>query len=302
MSYNMNIVKDFTVGLFEDISSAFDDMTNRIMEPIVEAANKLSEMYQDSASGQVKSGIDIAQSRIHALFGQKFHPEFPDQRRDCDNTCGCGYFPTECTRYGYPGIDLKWGGGWKIRSPVSGMMYPLSNSSVRIKPVTSGFEEYEIILSNIQLLDAVNETGVFVDAGQNISTALGKNGCEDPHFNLAMKRISGRTSGLCYFVDPSPFLDKMQPIPTWHQECKDFTFKHIGSVIDFFKLTDGFKEILQELKRAVVDLERKLVLKAIDALPDSGLLGQVKVKAHDYVENVDLSDPANLKNLVQNAS
>ena len=67
-----------------------------------------------------------------------------------------------------------------------------------------------------------------------------------------MKRIAPDSDrGLCYYVDPSPFLDRMQPVPKWHQECKDFTFKHIGDVVDFSKLTEGFTEILEELKRYV---------------------------------------------------
>ena len=85
---------------------------------------------------------------------------------------------------------------------------------------------------------------------QFIGEPAGKNGCEDSHFHLAMKRtMNDEDSNLCYYVDPSPFLDRMQPIPKWHQECKDFTFKHIGDVIDFSKLTEGFSAILEELKR-----------------------------------------------------
>lgn len=81
---------------------------------------------------------------------------------------------------------------------------------------------------------------------------MGKNGCEDSHFHLAMKRIAPDSDrGLCYYVDPSPFLDRMQPVPKWTQECKDFTFKHIGDVVDFSKLTEGFALILEELKRYV---------------------------------------------------
>lgn len=56
----------------------------------------------------------MAVSRISALFGTKFFPGFPNQRRPCDSTCGCGYFPTDCSRYGYPGLDLKWDSDWKV--------------------------------------------------------------------------------------------------------------------------------------------------------------------------------------------
>ena len=85
-----------------------------------------------------------------------------------------------------------------------------------------------------------------------IGVPAGSNGCEDWHFHLAIKRsMPDSERGLCYYVDPSPFLDRMQPVPTWHQECKDFTFKHIGDVVDFSKLTEGFSVVLEELKRYV---------------------------------------------------
>ena len=72
---------------------------------------------------RIFSSIDMVKSRISALFGQKFHPKFPNQRRDCDDKCKCGYYPTECSRYGHPGVDLKWDPGWKVNISVS-IMYP----------------------------------------------------------------------------------------------------------------------------------------------------------------------------------
>ena len=57
----------------------------------------------------------MVKSRINAIFGQKFHPDFPDIVRDCDDQCGCGYYPTDCQRYnGNYGVDLKWDYGWKV--------------------------------------------------------------------------------------------------------------------------------------------------------------------------------------------
>ena len=111
---------------------------------------------------------------------------------------------------------------------------------------------------------------------------------------------AGGSSSLCYYVDPSPFLDRLQPVPQWHQECKDFTFKHIGDVVDFSKLTEGFSAVLEELKRFALDVGKRLVMKAVDLLPDTGFLGAMKDVAADIVTNLDL-DPANLKNLLKDA-
>nr|KAG5706489.1 hypothetical protein BaRGS_032882 [Batillaria attramentaria] len=297
LKYNMNIVKDFTAGMAEDISSAFDHVINRIIEPIEKAANDLASKYQDPDTKKPKSGIDMIKSRINALFGQKFHPKFPDQRRDCDSSCGCGYYTGEC-RYGHPGVDLKWEPAWTIYSPVAGMMLPTKDpNSVLIRPATAGFTDYEIILSNIILNRTLSENETYVDAGQPIGTPAGANGCEDSHFHLAMKRNApDSANGLCYYVDPSPFLDRMQPVPKWEEECKHFTFKHIFSTIDFAKLTEGFAEILEELKRIALDIGKQLLVKIVQALPDTGLLGPMKGIALDLVRNIDL-DPANLKNL-----
>ena len=63
--------------------------------------------------------------------------------------------------------------------------------------------------------------------------SLGENGCNKGHIHLAMRRTSNQT-GLCHYVDPSPFLDTFQPVPTWRQECKEFTFK-VGSWSGFLK-------------------------------------------------------------------
>ena len=51
----------------------------------------------------------MIKSRINAIFGQKFHRNFPDVIRRCDEKCGCGYYPTDCKRYnGVRGVDLMW--------------------------------------------------------------------------------------------------------------------------------------------------------------------------------------------------
>ena len=67
---------------------------------------------------RISFSIDMVKSSISALFGQKFHPEFPDQRRDCDDTCKCGYYPTDGSRYGHPGVDLKWDDRLKVSASV----------------------------------------------------------------------------------------------------------------------------------------------------------------------------------------
>lgn len=54
----------------------------------------------------------------------------------------------------------------QIASPVAGLAKPAGTDAISIKPVTAGFTDYEIFLSNIRLHIAINDTGTFVDAGQ----------------------------------------------------------------------------------------------------------------------------------------
>ncbi|KAK7498950.1 hypothetical protein BaRGS_00009759 [Batillaria attramentaria] len=238
-----------------------------------------------------KEAIDMIKSRIHALFGLRFHPSFPNQRRDCDDQCGCGYYPTDCKRYGHPGVDLVWNQGWRVPSPVTGMVHVESGgSAVRIKPKTSDFKEYEVYVSNIELhQNYTNQTEFFIEAGQVFAFSKGNNNCNKGHIHIAMKRTSNET-GLCHYVDPGPFLDTMQPIPTWHEECREFTFKHAFQVIDFDKLTEGFQSVLTELKRYALDsLKDMAIKKVVDLIPDDSLLAPFKDTALQFLNNLNTS-------------
>nr|KAG5706495.1 hypothetical protein BaRGS_032888 [Batillaria attramentaria] len=158
---------------FDDLTQAVESRLDAALEDLYNTSGVLEKHVQDvlgSASElqagvdmqvayveilksnfqEFKEAIDMIKSRINALFGQKFHPMFPDQRRDCDRLCGCGYFTGEC-RYGHPGIDLRLDSDLKVYSPVAGLMVPVEgdNTSVIINPATTGFTQFEVILSNI---------------------------------------------------------------------------------------------------------------------------------------------------------
>ncbi|KAK7460766.1 hypothetical protein BaRGS_00038813, partial [Batillaria attramentaria] len=67
LSYNMNIVKDFTVGLFEDISSTFEHIANQIVEPMEQTANDLAVNYQDPETNEPKSGFESISQAVQQL-------------------------------------------------------------------------------------------------------------------------------------------------------------------------------------------------------------------------------------------
>nr|KAG5700344.1 hypothetical protein BaRGS_029596 [Batillaria attramentaria] len=248
-----------------------------------------------------KEAIDMIKSRIHALFGMKFHHTFPNFRRDCDDVCKCGTFPTDCTRYGHPGVDVILEQGWNVPSPVAGLVYTEADSNtIRIVPKTPDFKDYEIFISNIVVNDNFThnlmEPDSFAESGQSIGTANGANGCNKDHIHVAMKRKSPDT-GQCFYVDPSPFLDTMQAIPKWQQECKEFTFKHIGQVVDFRNMTKGFAEAMKVLKRLALTVGKQILVKSVEELvPDDSLLAPFKDVALEFVKNIDVN-ASDLKNM-----
>ena len=80
-------MQDFTVGIFKDISSAFDHIANRIIEPMEKAANDLASKYQNASTGQPKSGW------VFRRKGRRKKEETKLQRRDrmriCMRMCFC---------------------------------------------------------------------------------------------------------------------------------------------------------------------------------------------------------------------
>ena len=50
-----------------------------------------------------------ARSSVDTIFGQRFHPDFPNVLRSCDPTryLGCGTYPTTSGGLFQPGIDVE---------------------------------------------------------------------------------------------------------------------------------------------------------------------------------------------------
>nr|KAG5707973.1 hypothetical protein BaRGS_025111 [Batillaria attramentaria] len=298
-------VKDFPNQAFSVIDRAkmrkrrqasgntFDNYTKcaevEVGDALVTLYNKSEEMVTqleivlNNSPEELQRAMDLMQTQTEILKASfaSFKEAFPNQRRDCDDQCGCGYYPTDCKRYGHPGVP----------SPVTGMVHVESGgSAVRIKPKTSDFKEYEVYVSNIELhQNYTNQTEFFIEAGQVFAFSKGNNNCNKGHIHIAMKRTSNET-GLCHYVDPGPFLDTMQPIPTWHEECREFTFKHAFQVIDFDKLTEGFQSVLTELKRYALDsLKDMAIKKVVDLIPDDSLLAPFKDTALQFLNNLNTS-------------
>ncbi|KAL8573312.1 hypothetical protein ACOMHN_032774 [Nucella lapillus] len=286
------------VSRVDSMASQLDAMKSvaRQLQQGLDRQATYTELLKNSYQS-FKLAIDFAKSRISAVFGQKFHPEFPNVRRDCDGQCGCGYYPTRLDRYGHPGMDIELEPGKEIISPVAGLATPSGNNSVSIQPATADFKEYRVILSNIELTINLTHNGTFVDSGQVLGVPLGQNGCEKSHFHVATKLVgSDANASQCFYVDPFQFLDRQQPVSGWQPECKDLIFRHIGSVVDLSAIAGALGAIVDELKRFALSVGKDLLLKAISQLPESDTLGFLKTIASDIVRNIDV-DAGSLKNL-----
>ncbi|XP_046375524.2 uncharacterized protein LOC124148470 [Haliotis rufescens] len=217
--------------------------------------------------------IEKMKSTIQSLFGSKFHPSFPGQRRPSDSNCGEGTYPSGTrSKYGTAGIDLVLNKGWKVINPVAGIVRQTGASEVTIKPTDGDFKQYEIIIANIN--SSVGNEDKHFEQAQEIGTSGGKNGCDWPHIHLAVKKKSqGTGNDMCFYMDPSPFVDTVKLKPVWHQECKDFTFKHIGQVADLISMPNALSEVLGKLKREALDWLKGYAANLLNKIipPDSAL-------------------------------
>lgn len=76
--------QDYTVGMMKDISSAFDHIANRIIEPMEKTANELASRYQDKDSNTPKSG-----SGSFGLLWTQYSTAYQTHARMCQDLLAC---------------------------------------------------------------------------------------------------------------------------------------------------------------------------------------------------------------------
>ncbi|XP_046568758.1 uncharacterized protein LOC124277142 [Haliotis rubra] len=270
----------------DEIYRKVETQTNQVISHLESLRDKEPQAFQEGLGHQklttetiqknfqlFQEAIEKIKSTIQSLFGSKFHPSFPGQRRPSDSSCGKGTYPSDTrSKYGTAGIDLVLNKGWKVINPVAGIVRKTGASEVTIKPTDSDFKQYEIIIANIN--PSVGDEDKHFEQAQVIGTSGGNNGCDWPHIHLAVKKKSqGPGDDLCFYMDPSPFVDTLKLKPVWHQECKDFTFKHIGQVADLISMPNVLSEVIGKLKREALDWLKGYSVKLLNKIipPDSEL-------------------------------
>lgn len=59
---------------------------------------------------------EVAKAEVDRVLGIHFDRRFPQDLRQCNDTCGCGLYPTTTDgRFSEPGIDLVTAGGQQVR-------------------------------------------------------------------------------------------------------------------------------------------------------------------------------------------
>ncbi|XP_046580894.1 uncharacterized protein LOC124288421 [Haliotis rubra] len=270
----------------DEIYRKIETQTNQVISQLESLRDTEPQTFQDGLDHQkftteriqkdfqlFQGATEEIKSTIQSLFGSKFHPSFPSQRRPSDSSCGKGTYPSDTrSKYGTAGIDLVLNKGWKVINPVAGIVRKTGASEVTIKPTDSDFKQYEIIIANINA--SVGDEDKHFEQARVIGTSGGNNGCDWPHIHIAVKKKSqGAGDDLCFYMDPSPFVNILKLKPVWRQECKDFITKHFGQVADLISMPNFLKQVLGKLKREALDWLKGFSVQLLKKIipPDSEL-------------------------------
>lgn len=123
----------------------------------------------------------------------------------------------------------------QIVMPVNGILHSKGNNAVLVQPTDPEFALLEIVIENIDPQSDLLEKNV--KAGDKIGKAVKGKPCQkDSGENLNFIHVSvrpGQTETVADadydYTDPSPFLDRLVPIPKWIQECNDHEFRYLHS-------------------------------------------------------------------------
>ncbi|KAL3857351.1 hypothetical protein ACJMK2_012027 [Sinanodonta woodiana] len=244
-------------------------------EPFLKAFTYTMRKVEDlkQAVELIDKATKASQRKVLANFGATFHPKFPSQRRGTDRNCGKGtWHSTAGGMYNdTPGIDVIVDLNEKVPCPVSGyVMRTCTPDEILIIPSGDHFKGYEVLIRNIIPSSKIPfDTGIVMNAGEELGVGRGKGICDDSYIHVAIRQREGSEKS-CSYIDPSSFVDNPKPFPKWQQECKEFTFKHIGEIIEAGLTGKGFADLIGKLiKRAVAWAAAAVIDKISTAFPNN---------------------------------
>ena len=199
--------------------------------------------------------FENSRQQIDAIFGQKFHPNFPRQFKSCDSS-GCGRYPSTSGGVFNAGIDVQVDSTNNIPSPLSSYVklfnssllpasiqhqyfIPNYSNSLILIPAESSYTGVYIILSNLVPVSNIGTELRFFTAGD----LVGNGNSDSLHIEI-IKVIDG----VGYRLDPTSFLQpRLEPNVGVELECNDVVTYLGGVVVDRQNLVQSSNPITHEL-------------------------------------------------------
>lgn len=113
----------------------------------------------------------------------------------------------------------------QIAAPVDGIVHVRPNNRIDFQTTDPEFTEMEIVIENI--VPERNSDGKRFKSGKRIGRASRVTVCKPNFIHVSVrqaKKVTTTDSEYDY-IDPSPFLDRLVPVPKWIQECNDHEFR-----------------------------------------------------------------------------
>ncbi|XP_013400530.1 uncharacterized protein LOC106166499 [Lingula anatina] len=251
----VRIIKAF-FEKFDKLLTPFADIV-KTSKPFLDSYNAVMEVVHEVKWSylDIRNMVEKGKSIVMKLFGPKFHRQFPSRRSDCEKDCGCGIFPYEGkNRTLLPGIDVIRKMGSKVSSPVTGIVKRRSDTEVLIAPYDRGLRRFEIIISNIEPIRKIsNSYSTVISAGDEIGKALTSR-CDPNFIHVAMRKkpkISKPSDADYKYIDPTPYIDKIVPVPRWVPVCNQFSLIINLQISDLEPITDpeNAKKVVEDVKR-----------------------------------------------------
>ena len=101
----------------------------------------------------------------------------------------------------------------------------VNGNRVNFQPTDPEFAELEIVIENIE--PERKSDGKRFKSGARIGRASRVTICKPNfiHVSVRQKKTDTVSDSEYDYIDPSPFLDRLVPVPKWIQECNDHEFR-----------------------------------------------------------------------------
>ncbi|XP_060074374.1 uncharacterized protein LOC132554093 [Ylistrum balloti] len=300
--------------LIEDFKDAMGPLMTlfEVAKPVIDTFRSIMDVVQGIKSTYefLRDMIIKAKSMIQKIFGPKFNIKFPTRRREENAQCGQGVWPTTTAGlYKTTGVDVHLNRGSKVRCPVNGMVYKKSSTRLLIEPSDADFVQFEIVLDNVEPDRFVSSYGTYFTAGKTIGKA-GRSNCSPNFIHVAMRQ---KTGGVVLpdeeynYVDPSPYLDRLVPIPQWIEECNEMTLIVMNQVIEVEALAkDGADKEIEEVESSIEDddINEMDPTKEPNYIPDNVDSSSSQNVGSDFLNGMknSLSSFSDLKNMFSGES